>query len=214
MVECAFEVSMFKLLPLLLILALPQCAASKLKQLSEEPQAPDTTKIQDCFSRWGTGQITPVSPSLALTARHLVDSFPLNKMEPTPCRWEKGVAVPDSFAPSSDLASVRGTFTQWYPIASSPPQVGEQLWAKGLDWRSQKLAYQPRIFTGKVLRVTAGNIILDAEVAPGTSGSGLLNAKGEVVGVVVWGKEMEDGKQVTIAVGVWGFVPEGLTQTE
>jgi S1-C subfamily serine protease len=135
-------------------------------------------------------------------------------MEPTPCRWERGVAVPDSFAPSSDLATVRGTFTQWYPIATSPPQVGEQLWAKGLDWRDKKRAYQPRIFTGKVLRVTAGNIILDAEVAQGTSGSGLLNVKGEVVGVVVWGKEMEDGKSVTVAIGVWGFVPEGLTKTE
>jgi len=58
------------------------------------------------------------------------------------------------------------------------------------------------------LRTIADNLILDENSKPGSSGGCVLNDKGEIVGIVAWGRQMPDGGVIGITVGVWDGIAE------
>jgi V8-like Glu-specific endopeptidase len=99
-----------------------------------------------------------------------------------------------------------------YELALRRPAVGEQLWWMGYDWRTGPAALDRRIFTGKVQSVRAGSIVLDVPTPQGSSGSCVLDSSGKVVGVISWGIEQADGKEVAIAVGLFPPYFNGLSK--
>lgn len=105
-----------------------------------------------------------------------------------------------------DLAVIESEtpIPHWYPIAAEAPQIGERLFWVGLDWRDRSRAFAERVFSGRLLRISVGHLVIDRAGSPGSSGSCVLNEQGEVVGIHAVSAEMESGESVGGAVGIWG----------
>ena len=113
--------------------------------------------------------------------------------------------IPRLASASEDLAiGVVTTKVEYYPIAMKQPEVDEQLWWAGYDYSKSKKMMRTDTVSGRVVTVFAGNIIINADSMPGSSGSCVLNNRSEVVGIVAWGSEPASGNEVTIVVGVYG----------
>lgn len=82
----------------------------------------------------------------------------------------------------------------------------------GFDNSGRKKFMAPRIKSGPILRVVADALSIDVEVQQGMSGGCALNDAGEIVGVVSWRNEFQDGVSGTV-VGVWEGIHE-LTRFE
>jgi hypothetical protein len=171
--------------------------------------APNLAGIVGVSGRFGMAHVCPVAADLAVTNAHVIDPFPTHSNMPlVGLRWDGGWLTPLAASSDEDLALVtpRGDtrFSTWYPVAENPPTAGEQLWWQGFDWRSPGRSLQRMTFSGRVAAVSAGAISLDSETPSGSSGSCVLNSDGEVVAVIAWAKEMENGSSSTFAVSVWG----------
>lgn len=190
-------------LPLfLLTLATPAVCA--------DAPAPSLSGVVSVTHRFGMAQACPVDPDLAITNSHVIDPFPLVKEAPyLRARWNGGYLLPLDASWAEDLALVErdanaDPFPMTYPVAANAPAVGEQLWWGGYDWSKPGRALRFRTFTGRVVEVRGGVFSLDTETPGGTSGGCVLNARGEVVGVIAWGKEMDNQSSAAFAVSVWG----------
>ena len=111
-----------------------------------------------------------------------------------------------------DLARVApwgdATFPHWYPLAKLPPQVGDRVRFRGWDFRRRKDAFAPRDFDATVIRVRSGLVLFYPPGVPGTSGSCVLNAAGEVVAIQAFGKPLDDQSEIGGGIGVWGSLLE------
>jgi trypsin-like peptidase len=195
-----------RLAPVLLLAAVPALVACA------ELPPPDTTKIISVSGRFALAHVCPIGPDVAVTAAHVVDPSPLNpQVSVYPLRGSNfegsWILSPWRVYQHEDIALVSpivgGTFPNYYHLASAPPSIGEKLYWLGFDWREKGKAFARRVFSGEVLRLVASLIILDTKTDPGSSGSCILNQAGEVVGVISFGKEMDDAKEITGGVGVW-----------
>lgn len=176
------------------------------------------------MGRFGAGHACPVAADEALTAAHVVDLEPLDPRLPlSPPRWEdflgnSGHVVMMQLLKDADVAIFRPDrdFKGFYPIAKTSPGVGDELHVTGYDLRGQNQYYGIREWDLKVIRLVAGHLILKPAVDFGTSGSCVLNDRGEVVGIVSWiNKGPFLGSGVTGAVGVWGeWRPKFTTHLE
>lgn len=175
---------------------------------SADPIPPSLSGVVSVSHRFGMAQACPVTPDLAITNAHVIDPFPLVREAPfIRVRWNGGYLSPVSGSWSEDLAVVSRSgdpFPMVYSLASSAPALGEQVWWGGYDWSKPSKALRFRVFTGRVVEVRAGVFSLDTETSGGTSGGCVLNAAGEVVGIIAWGKEMENQSSAAFAVSVWG----------
>jgi V8-like Glu-specific endopeptidase len=199
------------LLTTLSLLLCPVYAGPKEQKQPEQP-APDLSRIVALVGPSNMGHGCPVSATDALTAGHVAGT------------WRGGVQAPQSYRGENSewagyldavLASTYEdagvlrvdkdgvTFPSWYTLALRAPAIGERLWWVGFDWRKGKTAYQTQVFTAKVVTIKAGSIVLDTQAVEGSSGSCVLNAQGQVVGLLVWGHQMNDTHNMAVAVGLW-----------
>lgn len=145
----------------------------------------------------------PLSSDRAITNAHVANESYV---------WSVGdasgtVAIADRTSPFRDLAWIKpegGKFPRWFPIAAQPPQPGEELFFVGYDWRKQDQAFAVRVFKVKALRVIGGHLAYKPAGEPGSSGSCVVNSRGEIVAVNAGAIELQDKNRVGVGVAVWG----------
>lgn len=171
---------------------------------------PNLSGVVSVSHRFSMAHACPVSADLAITNAHVVDPFPTQKDAPfIRSRWNGGYLDVLSASWSEDLALYARAdgsdpFPMFYPLAVSAPAPGEQVWWGAYDWAKPGKALRFRVYSGRVVEVRAGIFSLDTETPGGSSGGCVLNAAGEVVGVIAWGKEMDNMERAAFAVSVWG----------
>lgn len=168
---------------------------------------PNLEKSVQLIGKSSAAQACPIAPDMAFTAAHVVDPDTLQ-------RWQQGsaygVTVGWTVREAVDLATIqpKKNFPEHYNIAKEPPKVGDFLWIRGYDFRKKDNAFGPRDFKVEVLRLVAGHIVVKPTVDHGTSGACMLNATGDVVGIVAKGMSTADGGAVAVGVGVWEGIEE------
>lgn len=178
-----------------------------------EAPAPDMSRIISVMGPSSVAHACPVTADLAVTAGHVAQTrnpFGAHHLMAYRGQAENWVGFLDAEFASDyeDGGTLRRDsdsepFPAPYEFALREPAVGERLWWMGFDWRKGKAAFARRVFSGKVQRTVAGNIIMDTATPGGSSGSCVLDASGKVVGVIAWGWDTEDGQEVAVVTGFW-----------
>lgn len=185
----------------------------------EKQPAPDTSRIV-ALVNGSMAHACPIGPEYALTARHVVLHETVFGSKPVAYRgsnveWASYLEhdFASDFEDAGMLKASRTPFPSWYRMATQAPQPGDRLWWVGFDWRKPSVAFAERVFSGKVLRIVAGIVIVDEPTPSGSSGSCVLNAAGEVVGIVSFRMETDNGQEVAGIVGLWApwFRPPSTT---
>ena len=178
--------------------------------LSAGEQVPNTGNILSLFGRFTFAHGCPIAADRVLTNAHVLDLRPFDREMPLfPYRFQsdtqEGLVIGMGASVREDLAWAVPTppLSFFYPLASNAPAVGETLYWLSYDRSNRKKGLTRKPLSGKVLRVVVGHIILDTETPPGSSGSCVLNSRGEVVGLIAWGLEMDNTEELTVAVGTW-----------
>ena len=153
----------------------------------------------------------PIGPNEALTAAHVVDPRPYDKEVPLqPARWSAkdvfGLLVPSWRLSDSDVAQgvSERPFPLWYEAAKEAPKVGDYLWLVNYSWDGKSKAFSEVPLKVKVTRVLAGHVVYEPSGDPGSSGSCVLNASGELVAINSAGMTVGFHEEVGIGVAVWG----------
>lgn len=179
------------------------------------------TGVLRMTTRYGLAHGCPVSATLALTAGHVLDPRPFDPTVPMiGAQWTtpfggKGLAHPLGVSTFRDLAKIAGEFTVWFPIAKTAPEPGLPVYALGYDYRDPKRAFASVTYKLEVARLVGGLVVMkDADPRPGSSGGCVVNAAGELVGIIDGGWSMDNLGRVITAVGVWGETFEDPTPAE
>lgn len=151
----------------------------------------------------------PVGPHIALTARHVIEPeeppFTLRSYRFSTDDFVAGVAQGREIFNEVDLGIMTTEETlRPYSFAAEAPEPGDMLYLLGYDWRKEKSAWASRYWVSEVIRTQAGHILFTDPAEPGTSGSCVMNASGEVVGIYLGAKQMHDLKLVGLAAAVYG----------
>jgi len=149
----------------------------------------------------GGGHACPVAGGV-VTARHVMwDEFNKKFLGASwSYQGQRGAAFVVGESQFQDVVVIElsGGEVHYLPMGALP-EVGDPVYWFEYDFRTKKNAYRARRRTGSVLRLVGGHIIIDSEPVPGASGTCLINAKGEAVGIVVAAIEADDGGVVGIA---------------
>lgn len=154
----------------------------------------------------GVGQGCPIASEYALTARHVaLRTYPDGHEEARALVWSAhdraGSARAIAWDARRDLALLQlsGATLDFYPISAAQPSVGTSVRIFGYDIGR---GFRSRTDRARVLNVLAGHLVLSESGGPGYSGSCVLTASDEIVGVVQW-IACEEGRCVTVASAVW-----------
>lgn len=160
--------------------------AAPTTRLSPPPMAMHTMVKVICDGRW-RGWATPYGSTFAVSVAHVVEGC-------NSIGWESGTRR-GNFIPirieskaDADGTPIKDTalllsdtpFDSWVTLSKRPPEPGELLWHR-LLLPGPSPVNAPSWFLG---RDAAGHWELEGTSYPGSSGSGLFNADGELVGVV------------------------------
>lgn len=172
---------------------------------------PDTSKI---IRLVGTSQIAhgcPISKDIALTNRHVIVRESSSGPSWLYYTWSTpdgaiGVIEPQVADTFRDLAWIKSAeeFRGFYSVASEAPKVEEEIYFMSYDFTSDKKAFGARVIKAKVVRILGAHLIYSPAGPGGSSGSCVLNSKGEVVAINSAGKDVGYKEEVGIGVGVWG----------
>ncbi len=177
------------------------------------PVAPvDLSRVVPLIGRDGMGHGCPVRPGVILTAAHVVsegtDAHPIFFSLPS---GKASVAMPYKVATYEDIASLVAMIdVDPYPLAKEAPIPGEKLWWVGYNFSTRAQALEPLTFQGTLLRVVGSHLVIDEPPISGSSGSCIINERGEVVGIVTWRVPTDEYKPVLIGPGVWGDLTKPL----
>lgn len=199
-------------------ISLASCSACAAKaprvtgSVSVARQKPDLSGVLALIGGKGNmAHACPIGPALALTSAHVVgedyrryiwDSQGQIGLLGSPRTTER-----DLFRDLARVAPWGGsttTFPSWYPLAKEAPQPGDKVHYRGWNFRRRKDAFAALDFESTVIRIRGGHVVYWPPGVPGTSGSCVLNAAGEVVAVNAFGQDLEDESKIGGAPGVWG----------
>lgn len=175
----------------------------------EKEVAPNVDAILAVQGKYAMAHACPVGPFTALTVAHVMDIRPFDRNMPLfPFRAENttwsGTLMPVGVEHTTDLGYTtpfgQTPFPVFYPIAAADPQPGDRLYWIGYNYGGEKEALAPELYSAEVIRVVAGTVVLKKATKPGSSGSCILNSAGEVVALIAWGKELENGREITMGV--------------
>ena len=175
--------------------------------LAATVQAPDLSGVLALFGQSTMAQACPIGPDKALTNAHVVGDYErfmwsaLGQQGPL---GAPSTTVKDRFRDLAVVAPYKSTFPRAYLIASAAPEPGSKVWFAGFDFRRKRDAFAQRIFEATIIRVFNGHVVFAPAGVPGTSGSCVLNERGEVVAINMGAKETGDSNVVGMGVGVWG----------
>src|SRR5678815_3192192 len=199
----------------------------------EKPKGPDPftrlAAVVRLQGRFASGHACPVSPTQALTNAHMVDyrradviqgaedTLPIN---PIPYRFESldglsiGTTKTQAISFQEDLAIITGDFKEFYPLAETCPIPGERVINLAYANGSKRGTILPTAVESKVLASVAGKVEYDNSGSFGSSGSCVLNEKGEVVAINSQVLLFDDGKmhgEGVLVCGGWRpseFIPQ------
>lgn len=169
--------------------------------------------------RYGVGHACQVGPLVALTAAHVV----ARGSETFSMRWSDHAGNAGRLEAPAGPASKREDlavmvsdrpFARWYEVAKDAPKVGDIVTVTGFQWGGRGRVLLERVVVTRVARVVAGHLELRDGAKPGSSGSCVLNALGELVAINV-GELPVDGSLTMPAgwaVGVWGEWMAGVLE--
>lgn len=164
--------------------------------------------------RYNIGHACPIAPRLALTGAHVLDPHP-EIPSPLSFSWSNkdheasGFVVPHRTERIRDVGALEprdegDRFPYVFPIAAAPPKPGDRVWILGYDWRNRKSALGDEPIDVKVTRLLANHVVYERGGRGGSSGSCVLNDRGEVVAIHVMSFPTDDRNQVGVGVGLWG----------
>lgn len=200
---------------LLLGLLVLGCGPKRIK--TQPAPGPDLGGIVSVGTREGWAHACPICPRVAITSGHVVDPSPNDPGVPlVGGRWSdgwgnRGYLQPFNVWSSMDLALVRPyddspDFSRWYRVATEAPFPQQPLYVLGYDKRTKEDAFAPRRYEVRFVYEAGGRLVLSAETGTGSSGSCVLTADGQVVGVMesTWVVGESRPELIGVAVSVWG----------
>lgn len=158
----------------------------------------------------GGGSAVAVAPRHALTARHVIegsrfraeaicggpDMYKLVVRSPEGAELE---VVPDAYPGDPNWQEHTGAdaarlvlagvaeFPRWAPLARTLPRIGDQVCSFTGSQVDHEVGELFSYKCGYVSRVAKDYLVLGLKGAPGNSGAGLLNSRGELVGLITEG---------------------------
>lgn len=181
-------------------------------KVAAPPISIDGGRVVQVWTRGSMGHACPVSDSTAFTADHVAVTYgeDLGRALALPQIWGDRFGNAGTYAHAwsdirRDLAFVQvveGRFAGWFEIAKELPEVGDEVVIVGYDFDAG-FVDKPKKVT--VLQVLGGHLTYDGTPGPGSSGSCVLNAKGEAVGINV---AAANGQGIGVLLaGGWSEVP-------
>lgn len=177
---------------------------------ASEPRTPDTSGVIRLVGNGGFGQGCPFEKTLAYTARHMVvkeEPFPRNLFYVwSDHEGRSGSAWNAGYDLRRDLAVIHTDkpFHRIYPVATDAPQEGEPLTIVGYDLEDEDHPMRPKVVPVKLKNIVSAHLMLGKGGQQGFSGSCVLNAKGEIVGIFHWVVTPAMFKEFGVASAVYG----------
>jgi hypothetical protein len=204
---------------MLLLFAAVECAACSGREWRVEAPAVEpasgvkTDGTMRMMGRWGFAHACPVD-GFILTAAHVVNPFS-NTAGLTGLlvgyAWEDGYGnrgyvkgAGASLDRDVGVLTLESGVPVYYRHAEEAPAIGDLLYWVEYDYERKSTVFEQKSRRGELLRIVPGHLVLDREPAKGASGGCLLNANGEVVGLIVWGQPTKSQRVVAVAVAVYG----------
>ena len=151
---------------------------------------PDASYVMRLISYYGIAHGCPISSTTLLTSRHVATRERSTGLQAIPMIWadgrgETGSAWMLDYDVRRDLALMRlePPVTQWYALAPQPPVIGERVMMAGFNLSGEM---EPKVIHAKVTNVIGAHVVLSEKGLPGFSGTCVLNAQNEVIGIFQW----------------------------
>ena len=177
-------------------------------------KGPDLNGVLRVAGRFAWGHACPTSPITAVTAGHVVDLRPFDRdVSPYALMWsaagKTGSLYPVKQDWYRDLAylvpSDGEEFPVWFKQAEHAPAAADKLYILGYDWSERKKLMDDKRYEVTAVRIVAGHLFYSESSKPGSSGGCVLNADGEIVGIVEgsFSSERESSGLIGFAVAFW-----------